>query len=389
MAGNCEIFQSPGKGNGLRATRDLTVSEMVISTEPFVYTACHGKTRGATCHYCLRRSKKLQRCSQCKFAQYCNSVCQRNAWKDHKRECRCLKSVYPNIPTDSVRLISRIIFKLLENPACSSGELYSIHDLQSHVQELREEMKEGLGHLAATLEQYLKTEIQDSTQLPPGFHIFEYFSKVTCNSFTISDGELQDVGVGLYPSMSLLNHSCDPNCVIVFEGTCLQLRTVKKITKGQEMTISYIDVKMPTHQRQAQLNRQYCFSCDCHRCLTKDKDEDMLAGDIEISKEVECSIKTLEELHSQNKGGEVLTLCRKLINDSGLPDKNIYLLKVLDLAMDSCINSEMWEEALKFGLQTLEPYRIGAETAFHFNIQSHRTDGFRELLTCTIPVTIQ
>ncbi|XP_068088169.1 histone-lysine N-methyltransferase SMYD3 isoform X3 [Hyperolius riggenbachi] len=301
MAGNCEIFQSPGKGNGLRATRDLTVSEMVISTEPFVYTACHGKTRGATCHYCLRRSKKLQRCSQCKFAQYCNSVCQRNAWKDHKRECRCLKSVYPNIPTDSVRLISRIIFKLLENPACSSGELYSIHDLQSHVQELREEMKEGLGHLAATLEQYLKTEIQDSTQLPPGFHIFEYFSK---------------------------------------------------------MTISYIDVKMPTHQRQAQLNRQYCFSCDCHRCLTKDKDEDMLAGDIEISKEVECSIKTLEELHSQNKGGEVLTLCRKLINDSGLPDKNIYLLKVLDLAMDSCINSEMWEEALKFGLQTLEPYSL-------------------------------
>ncbi|CAJ0929495.1 unnamed protein product, partial [Ranitomeya imitator] len=78
------------------------------------------------------------------------------------------------------------------------------------------------------------------------------FSQLTCNSFTISDGEMQDVGVGLYPSssngtdicgasmgkyesMSLLNHSCDPNCVIVFDGTRLHLRTVKEIPQGEEV----------------------------------------------------------------------------------------------------------------------------------------------------------
>ncbi|XP_018412559.1 PREDICTED: histone-lysine N-methyltransferase SMYD3 [Nanorana parkeri] len=358
MTGNFERFQSPGKGNGLQAARDLELGETVTNAEPFVHTVWQEKNQGATCHHCLHRNEKLKRCSQCKFAKYCNSRCQKHAWKDHKRECLCLKSIFPNVPTDSVRLVGKMIFKLLEHPDCGSGELYSIHDLQSHFKELNEEMKEGLRHLAATLEQYLKSEIQVSTQLPHGFHILEYFGKVTCNSFTISDGEMQDVGVGLYPSMSLLNHSCDPNCVIVFEGTCLQLRAVKKIPKGEELTISYIDVKMPTHLRQVQLQRQYCFSCDCHRCLSKDKDEDMLGGDSESSKKMEHSIRPLEQLCSQSKREEVLNLSMKLLNNSGLPDKNIQQLKLLDLAMDSCISLGMWEEALKFGLRTLNPYGL-------------------------------
>ncbi|KAJ7425210.1 SET and MYND domain containing 3 [Willisornis vidua] len=94
---------------------------------------------------------------------------------------------------------------------------------------------------------------------------------VTCNCFTISNGEMQDVGVGLYPSMSLLNHSCDPNCVIVFEGYQLLLRSVREIQIGEELTISYIESLMPTSERQKQLLRQYCFECDCLLCQNQEK----------------------------------------------------------------------------------------------------------------------
>uniref|UniRef100_A0ACB8GB06 SET and MYND domain-containing protein 3 n=1 Tax=Sphaerodactylus townsendi TaxID=933632 RepID=A0ACB8GB06_9SAUR len=59
--------------------------------------------------------------------------------------------------------------------------------------------------------------------------------EVTCNCFSISNGEVQDVGVGLYPSMSLLNNSCDPNCVIVFEGRQLYLHSVREIQIGEEV----------------------------------------------------------------------------------------------------------------------------------------------------------
>ncbi|XP_056423149.1 histone-lysine N-methyltransferase SMYD3 isoform X2 [Hyla sarda] len=356
MAGKFEKSLSPGKGNGLRASLSFAVGELVTCAEPFVYTTCKDKTAGTSvCDYCLRRSENLQRCSQCKFARYCNSLCQKKAWKDHKRECLCLKSILPNVPTDSVRLVAKIIFKLLEQPECTSGELYSVTELQSHFKDLNEDMIQGLGHLAATLEQYLKKEIPDSSKLPPGFQTLDYFCKLTCNSFTICNGEMQDIGVGLYPSMSLLNHSCDPNCVITFEGTRLHLRAVKEIPQGEELTISYIDVMMPSHMRQMQFQRQYCFTCDCNRCVSRDKDEDMLAGGEEASGAMERSLVTLEELRSQNKA---LKLCKKLIDESQLPSKNIYKIKALDFAMDLCIQLKIWEEALQFGLQTLEPYSL-------------------------------
>ncbi|XP_029449811.1 histone-lysine N-methyltransferase SMYD3 [Rhinatrema bivittatum] len=360
MARRFEKFHSAGKGNGLRAVCALPPGELLYAAaEPFVY-AVTAKSRGAVCERCLRRKEHLLRCSQCKFAKYCDARCQKEAWEDHKRECKCLKSTQPRVPTDSVRLVGKMVFKLIKQSFCPSEELYSFFDLESNIKELTEEVREGLGNLAVVLQLYLKEEIQDFSQLPPGSNILEYFAKVTCNSFTISDGEMQEVGVGLYPSMSLLNHSCDPNCVIVFEGRCLLLRTIREIQLGEELTISYIDVMMPTADRQIQLKRQYCFECTCNRCQIQDKDADMLAGDQEASKDIKDSIPKVEELQTQQKWEQILALCQSFINNNvgRLPDTNIYQMKILDYAMDACINLSLWEEALLYGSRTLEPYRL-------------------------------
>uniref|UniRef100_A0A8C5MPE1 [histone H3]-lysine(4) N-trimethyltransferase n=1 Tax=Leptobrachium leishanense TaxID=445787 RepID=A0A8C5MPE1_9ANUR len=177
MAGNLEKFQSPRKGNGLRAARALSRGASVHSARPYAYTVCHGERYPAACHHCLSRNAKLHRCSQCKFARFCDVQCQKYAWKDHKRECICLKSVLPNIPTDCVRLVGRIIFKMLQQPHCDSEELYSLTDLQSHMNDLSEEMNDGLRHLVITLQLYLKKEIQDSSMLLSDCNILELFGK--------------------------------------------------------------------------------------------------------------------------------------------------------------------------------------------------------------------
>lgn len=56
---------------------------------------------------------------------------------------------------------------------------------------------------------------------------------------------------------------------------------------------------------------------------------------------------------------QVLALCQAIINSNSdrLPDINIYQLKVLDCAMDACINLGMLEEALFYAMRTMEPYR--------------------------------
>ncbi|KGL77171.1 Histone-lysine N-methyltransferase SMYD3, partial [Tinamus guttatus] len=189
---------------------------------------------------------------------------------------------------------------------------------------------------------------------------FPLFLQVTCNCFTISNGEMQDVGVGLYPSMSLLNHSCDPNCVIVFEGYQLLLRSVREIQIGEELTISYIESLMPTSERQKHLMRQYCFVCDCLLCQNQDTDAEKLAGEEHVWKKVKDAVNGVKHPKSGEDWEQVLAKCQNLLSSSEgcLPDTNIYQLKMLDCAMDACINLGSWENALNYGIRTLGPYRL-------------------------------
>ncbi|DAA21403.1 histone-lysine N-methyltransferase SMYD3 isoform X2 [Bos indicus] len=317
-----EKFSTTDKGNGLRALAPLRPGELLFRSDPLAYTVSKG-SRGVVCDRCLLGKEKLMRCSQCRIAKYCSAKCQKKAWQDHKRECKCLKSCKPRYPPDSVRLLGRVVFKLMQETPSESEKLYSFYDLESNINKLTEDKKEGLRQLALTFQHFMREEIQDASQLPPSFDIFEAFAKVICNSFTICNAEMQEVGVGLYPSMSLLNHSCDPNCSIVFNGPHLLLRAVRDVEAGEE-------------------------------------DADMLTGDEQVWKEVQESLKKIEDLKAHWKWEQVLAMCQSIISSNAerLPDINIYQLKVLDCAMDACLNLGLLEEALFYGIRTMEPYRI-------------------------------
>eukprot|EP01104_Vermistella_antarctica_P016163 TRINITY_DN5466_c0_g1_i1.p1 TRINITY_DN5466_c0_g1~~TRINITY_DN5466_c0_g1_i1.p1 ORF type:complete len:338 (+),score=53.12 TRINITY_DN5466_c0_g1_i1:162-1175(+) len=52
-------------------------------------SASDARRDARTCSYCQKSSTtKLQVCSRCKIASYCNGKCQKSAWKGHKMECR-------------------------------------------------------------------------------------------------------------------------------------------------------------------------------------------------------------------------------------------------------------------------------------------------------------
>lgn len=40
-----------------------------------------------------------------------------------------------------------------------------------------------------------------------------------------------------------------------------------------------------------------------------------------------------------------------------IPDRNIYVLRLLDLAMDACISLDHYETALEYGNRALGPYK--------------------------------
>ncbi len=76
----------------------------------------------------------------------------------------------------------------------------------------------------------------------------------------------QRLGRALFPAtVSLLNHSCRPNCALVFEaGPVAKLVALTDVLPGQELTISYIDAeRMSEQERYRRLQLHHAFSCSC------------------------------------------------------------------------------------------------------------------------------
>lgn len=64
-------------------------------------------------------------------------------------------------------------------------------------------------------------------------------------------------------------------------------------------------------------------------------------------------------LDSRPEWEQVLARCQAVISSNAerLPDINVYQLRVLDCALDACISLGQLEEALFYGIRTMEPYR--------------------------------
>ncbi len=77
--------------------------------------------------------------------------------------------------------------------------------------------------------------------------------------------------MAIYPSLALLNHSCDPNIVKFYRGSHVVGIAIRNICKGEEICENYYPcyTLVPREQRQAWLKKHYCFECLCLACVKK------------------------------------------------------------------------------------------------------------------------
>lgn len=136
--------------------------------------------------------------------------------------------------------------------------------------------------------------------------------QMSCNNFSITDDLLQPVASGCFPVGALLDHSCDPNCVLMYEGTTQIVRAIRDIAPEEELTHSFIDLAAPTAVRRSKLQTQYFFTCRCALCgdAARTAERDAMLGD-----------GTLHDVHVQaaelEARGDLEAACRAL--DSLLP----------------------------------------------------------------------
>lgn len=98
--------------------------------------------------------------------------------------------------------------------------------------------------------------------LPEARDIAFMLARFACNNHTITDEAGDPIGIGLYPLGALFNHSDAPNAVPIFQGRTITFRAIDSIPAGQEMTVSYVELAAPRHERQHALQYNYFFNID-------------------------------------------------------------------------------------------------------------------------------
>ncbi|KAK3230724.1 hypothetical protein Dsin_002605 [Dipteronia sinensis] len=265
--GGLTVTNLPEKGRCLFTTRDFYPGEVIISHEPYVCVPnnSHSESR---CDGCFT-SNNIKKCSGCQVAWYCGSTCQKLDWKLHRLECHALSRLDKDrrkYVTPSIRLIVKLYLrrKLQSEkviPTTATDKYDLVEALVAHMSDIDEKqlvLYAQMSNLVNLILQWPEINLKE---------IAENFSKLACNAHTICDSELRPLGTGLYPVISIINHSCLPNAVLVFEGRYAVVRAVQHIPKGGEVLISYIETAGSTMTRQKALKQQYLFTCTCPRCI--------------------------------------------------------------------------------------------------------------------------
>ena len=132
-----------------------------------------------------------------------------------------------------------------------------------------------LGLLAQSLEGFLPlgATAANVTALLGSFRV---------NQFSILDDSSRTaVGAGCYPRAAMLNHSCAPNCVLTYDGASVQIRTLREVAAGEELTHSYVNLCCATSTRREKLRVGYGFECVCERCTAYPQlDAAMVVGEV-------------------------------------------------------------------------------------------------------------
>ncbi|KAJ6646168.1 SET and MYND domain-containing protein 4, partial [Pseudolycoriella hygida] len=78
---------------------------------------------------------------------------------------------------------------------------------------------------------------------------------------------------GIFPKISLMNHSCDPNIYQIFDGATVSIYASRDIAMNEEIFNCYGPnyKTMPREQRQIFLKRRHYFNCVCEKCCNNDQ----------------------------------------------------------------------------------------------------------------------
>ncbi|KAN0004671.1 hypothetical protein ACTFIU_001909 [Dictyostelium citrinum] len=318
-----ELKTSELEGRYLIATRDIKVGEDLLKCKSY-FAVTSETLKTTSCFNCIKQLpsvvKLSLKCNQCNEVWYCNEDCKNENINKHQHyECKFYKrlkspklKLYPNFDIETfteirmvVGLLSRYyqdnllnnkfidelnnnnnnnnnneqltntlddVFDLVENQVTeesNSAAKERIDSIVEFIGELFNLVLLGSTNITTTTEaSSSSSSTKDKIEMIKKINekSRSIIHKTRCNQFGIWTKNNKCIGVAVSPSSSYFNHSCIPNCTDVRDGSNMTFKSLYPIKKGEQLTISYIELDQPTQDRRDELKYGYYFDCICPRC---------------------------------------------------------------------------------------------------------------------------
>ncbi|KAJ3271909.1 hypothetical protein HDV01_006123 [Terramyces sp. JEL0728] len=282
-----KLKSKKGRGRFIVAEDDLQPGQVILEEVPTAFVVFKNFAQ-QYCQVCLSHSKKdnifgvgktgddLITCMGCrKQCYWCSEECKQNDYI-HSLACKFIVDLpgiagAASVDYNLLRLLLNIICQRhLEN---TTDKIYKqtdyecLQSLVSHQKAFDSKFK-GAVQLACQ-------DLQDSF-VKYGFEtlnvdeMVKLVCRINSNSHAVHDPEgvtNSEIGVGMFPMVAMLNHSCAPNAVFVTGGNGMMVvRVVTPVAEGEEICVSYVDLFAPKWERQGKLLTSKFFWCQCKRC---------------------------------------------------------------------------------------------------------------------------
>jgi len=286
------------------ADRDVKVGDILMSETPFAAIMLPGEYAGKHCYQCFAATEAPVPCYRCSSALFCSRECRDKAWQQyHWAECSYGELLKPTMCAKIGHLAARLlmhqgfesILSYMKSPAASvtdpekygfnaegvydSSSYDSVYHLVTSTKLRKAEDLFEFTVLSCVLVKimiasgFLKEIAESEADLQLiGGAVLRQLQIIQCNAFRIieltrptkfDEPKPEPVGVALYPTVSLINHSCDPNADLNFYGDAVVVRAVRNIPEGEEICITYgpIFYEAKPRLRHSQLKEVYFFNC--------------------------------------------------------------------------------------------------------------------------------
>lgn len=280
------------RGRFLAAKEEIEAGKVLLSEGPYAFWVKPSAYEDF-CTHCLQniQTKHFIPCTACSV-KFCSKECfDKGMDQYHWLECKFM-DVLAIVSCGHLAL--RMIMKegleqslemFVDKSAAPAGQYNSdyqlILSLTDHLNDRSPEDKTAFAvaslFTAKLVNQELNFEINPLASL-----IFKHVLQISCNAIGIDydPSDPQGLGcqtltqnstviaIGIFPTASLCNHSCDKRTYRIFTGKTLCLKAYDDINVGEEVTFNYgpFDRKMSTKDRRDVLRKNFFFDCECRSC---------------------------------------------------------------------------------------------------------------------------